>query len=137
MDGIGRFGFGTTDDGSVADAAPATNGDRRRKRDSLFLTAQLTIAGDPGPVEVRVRNLSEGGLMIESERVVAQGTAVALQVRGVGDVTGEVAWCTAGRIGVAFDRRIDPRRARKPVGNGARTPDYAKPLLHCKAPPRR
>ena len=100
---------------------------RARKRDSLFLAARLTIAGKTH--DVRVRNLSEGGLMAEYAAPVTTGTVVALEVRGVGEVTGHVAWSTDGRIGIAFDHPIDPARARKPVGTGASKSTVPRPLV--------
>lgn len=89
---------------------------RVRARDSLFLMAQLQFAGETKVRDVRVRNLSEGGLMVDCVSVKDPGTAVTLDVRGIGKVAGKVAWCTEGRIGIALDRPIDPRKARKPVG---------------------
>lgn len=88
---------------------------RHDSRDSLFLVARLAIAGRPGE-QVRVRNLSAGGLMAEYAAPVAVGTAVEVDLRGVGIVAGQIAWATDGRIGVAFDLHIDPLLARKPVG---------------------
>ena len=108
---------------------PAGDSARSRKRDSLFMTAQLHLGAAPNAVEVRVRNLSEGGLMVEYDRAVEPGAAVMLEMRGLGEVTGTVAWCTRGRIGIALDEPIDPKRARKPIGAGAATPDYAKPIV--------
>jgi hypothetical protein len=100
-----------------------------RNRDSLFLTARVRITGEAREHEVRIRNLSEGGLMAELGRAVPVGIAATLQVRGIGEVTGRVAWCAEGRVGIAFDAPIDPKRARKPVGTGRKTPIYAKPLI--------
>jgi hypothetical protein len=88
---------------------------RSRSRDSLFLMAQLQFVGDAKIREVRVRNLSEGGLMVDCTSVKEPGTVVSLDLRGIGTVSGKVAWCTEGRIGIALDRPIDPRKARKPV----------------------
>lgn len=102
---------------------------RVKGRDSLFLTARLTLAGEREVREVRVRNLSEGGLMVEIGRDVTEDTVVILTLRGVGEVTGKIAWSAEGRIGIAFDRPINPMLARKPVGKGAGTPHYAKPQL--------
>ncbi len=98
---------------------------RSTARDSLLLSAQLRIAGEP-EATVRVRNLSAGGLMAEYAQPVDIGSAVEVDVRGVGWVGGRVAWAAEGRIGIAFDREIDPMAARKPVGNGTHTPRYAK-----------
>jgi len=121
MDGdIGR-------EASDAGAEPVTK--RTRSRDSLFLVAQLRLAGEQTVREVRVRNLSEGGLMIELDRMVAAGTAVTLNLRGIGEITGKVAWGVEGRLGIALDAPIDPKKARKPVGiakPATSTPFYAK-----------
>ncbi len=87
---------------------------RGRKRDSLFLAARLRI-GDKPPTDIRVRNLSEGGLMIDNVPPMAIGTALVVELRNIGAVPGKVAWYTEGRAGVAFDATIDPVKARKPV----------------------
>ncbi len=97
-------------------ADDAAGSQRSKTRDSLFLMAQLRFAGEDTVREVRVRNLSEGGLMVDCERVKDTGTPVTLDVRGIGEVDGKVAWCTEGRIGIALDRTIDPKKARKPIG---------------------
>lgn len=102
---------------------------RQDTRDSLFLTADFRVAGSTSATQVRVRNLSAGGLMAEMPVGFDAGTKVEFDVRGVGWIAGQVAWSTAGRIGVAFDRPIDPMLARKPVGNGGHTPTYVKPIL--------
>lgn len=109
---------------SAADAL----GNRIGTRDSLFLVAQLRLGTEPRVREVRVRNLSERGLMLELDKVVAIATPVVLDLRGIGEIGGKVAWCTAGRIGVALDTPIDPKKARKVVGlpKPANTPFYAK-----------
>lgn len=99
------------------DAAPA---DAPRGRDSLFLAANLRIKGEKQATAVRVRNLSAGGLMAELPIPVNADAAIEIEVRGLGWVAGRVAWQTEGRIGVAFDKAIDPHRARKPVGTGGR-----------------
>ncbi len=122
MDSINR---GPLTPGTV----PAEDGQRKRKRDSLFLQASITLRDEPTARDVRVRNLSEGGLMAELGRVVDPGTPVAIELRGISDLTGKVAWCAEGRMGIVFDRKIDPRLARIPVGRGAKTPVYAKAPL--------
>lgn len=127
MDSSSRFPI--AGDGVDGEAAGGTTAGRARGRDSLFLMARLTIEGDRVTRDVRVRNLSEGGLMVELARSVAVGAAVMLELRGIGEVTGRVAWQAEGRIGVAFDEPIDPMLARKPVGKGPGTPFYAKPFL--------
>ena len=97
--------------------APSPHPKGARGRDSLLLRARLRQAGQGEAVEVRVRNLSEGGLMAELPLPLPVDAAVEVEVRGIGWLPGRVAWQTEGRTGIAFDRLIDPRRARKPVGS--------------------
>ena len=98
-------------------AEEAAERQRYEARDSLFLLAELRGPGQAA-LPVRVRNLSAGGLMAEYSGLLDNGSAVEIDVRGVGWVPGRIAWRAAGRIGVAFDMQIDPMLARKPVGAG-------------------
>ena len=120
MDSFGRV------DKAIEDG---TEGGRTRKRDSLFLSARLTLEGRARTHDVRIRNLSEGGLMAEYELPVEPGTAVTLEMRGLGELTGRIAWCTDGRLGIAFDYPVDPARARKPMGPRGATPSGVTPLI--------
>lgn len=105
-----RYSFETVTVGSD-DAATQRN----NSRDSLFLVAKLTVTGLPAE-QVRVRNLSAGGLMAEYPSPIEPGTTVLIDLRGIGEIRGRIAWATDGRIGIAFDNPIDPLKARKPVG---------------------
>ena len=103
---------------------------RSAKRDSLFLlTALADEAGQPLG-KARVRNLSETGLMADCEASFRDGDRIVVHLRGIGDVKGQVSWVRGDRIGMAFDERIDPQAARKPVsGNaGEGVPHYLRPL---------
>lgn len=103
---------------------------RQQNRDSLFLIAQFRESAKRRVVsQVRVRNLSAGGLMADYTAPIASGTAVELDVRGIGWIPGRVAWSEAGRIGVAFDHPVEPSLARKPVKAGAKGPVVVKPIL--------
>jgi hypothetical protein len=66
--------------------------------------------------------------MAELDEVLAIGTPVNMELRGVGQVSGRIAWQAEGRTGVAFDTPIDPLKARKPVG-GKRSPSYGAAAL--------
>lgn len=116
-------------DSMTALSADDFTGQRTGSRDSLLLTAQFRVSVDDKVAQVRVRNLSSGGLMAEYVGPVQSGTPVEIEVRGVGWVKGRIAWATDGRVGVAFDIEIDPMLARKPVGKGAQSTSYTKPSL--------
>lgn len=98
------------------EAVPAA--EPTRGRDSLFLSARLRFVGFPEAMTVRVRNLSPGGLMAElPDPLPTPDQPIEVEVRGIGWIPGRIAWQTEGRIGIAFDRDIDPQRARKPVSD--------------------
>ncbi|MFC3440943.1 PilZ domain-containing protein [Sphingobium rhizovicinum] len=109
----------------ISDRGPA----RAAPRDSLFLLTSLqTIDGDQLG-KARIRNLSATGLMADCERAVPTGTRVECDLRGVGKVTGTVAWAREDKIGMAFDTPIDPQLARKPVsgaGGQQSMPEYLR-----------
>lgn len=127
----GKIGHGMPLDGT-SKGGGSVGGDenrRQRERDSLLLVAQVRIAGETAAREVRVRNLSETGLMAELAKIVEVGTPVVVTLRGIGEVSGTVAWCTEGRMGISLDSPIDPLRVRKPVG----TAKPLSPLFNAKA----
>ncbi|HJQ17282.1 MAG TPA: PilZ domain-containing protein [Allosphingosinicella sp.] len=101
---------------------------RAAARDSLFLSATIRRAGETaeGINPVRVRNLSSVGMMADHNGTCVPGEQVIVTLRGIGSVSGKVAWVRASRIGVAFDSEIDPKLARKPVK--AMTKPAPKPI---------
>jgi hypothetical protein len=102
---------------------------RSSARDSLFLLTSIFSSDGVNLGKARVRNLSATGLMADCERAIPAGIDVVLELRGIGEVTGRVAWSREDKIGLAFDREIDPQLARKPVGAGkdrAAMPDYLR-----------
>ena len=121
-----------------------TSGQAKREldRDSLFLKANLKFVDGDDCGEVRIRNLSAGGLMAEAPVRAKRGDKVELELRNIGQVSGYVAWVAQGRFGVAFDYAIDPKLARKPVGQSKlELPRYLKqhaakstPLRHGQGP---
>jgi len=121
-----------------------TSGQPKREddRDSLFLKANLKFVDGDDCGEVRIRNLSAGGLMAEAPVHAKRGDKIELELRNIGRVTGYVAWVAQGRFGVAFDHTIDPKLARKPVGQSKiELPHYlkshsraAKPLRYGQKP---
>ncbi len=118
-----QFSYDPLAEGGVDDVAAH----RSDARDSLLLVAQFRTIGQNETIQVRVRNLSSGGLMAEVPKPIDIGTMVEVDVRGVGWVAGRIAWVAAGRAGVAFDHLIDPQAARKPVGV-SKAPVKDKPI---------
>ena len=85
---------------------------RKMNRDSVLLKAVLRFSNAREEYEMRIRNLSAGGLMAEVPNGRSRGERVYVKIQNIGWVG---AWAIDGRIGVAFDKVINPKDARIPV----------------------
>jgi hypothetical protein len=105
---------------------------RNISRDSLFLMAEVRLSGDQAEHRVKVRNLSSGGMLAEGGPAVVRGSNVSIQLRNIGWVDGVIAWVQEERFGIAFEKEIDPKLARAPVGSGdLHAPRFTRPAgLH-------
>ena len=110
---------------ATTDADAAFESLRSEPRDSMFLMAAMRRSGS-AEVQVKVRNLSPGGMMAESPVNFSRGDLIETDLRGIGTVAGKIAWTAGGRVGVQFDSPIDPRLARKPV-SGNPQPQLVRP----------
>lgn len=110
---------------------------QRAKRDSMFLlTSIIRETGEElGPA--RVRNVSATGLMADCDCALAKDDRLIIPLRGIGQVSGHVAWTLGNRVGVAFDQPIDPQLTRKSVqGNQPdNVPAYLRYLSHGRRRP--
>ena len=85
---------------------------RRAARDSVFLFAALRVAGEDAEHRVKVRNLSETGLMAEGDARIRPGSTVTIELRNIGQVEGSVAWVMGSRFGVMLSNPLDPLKVR-------------------------
>lgn len=86
----------------------------REPRQRLMRRALMALGGQV--IEVRLRNISASGTLVECERPVSPGRHLTLDIVGVGPVSGTVRWAQAGRFGIQFDDSFDlSRLAPKPV----------------------
>ena len=111
---------------------------RQLGRDSLFLMADLRLAGQDGEHRVKVRNLSAGGMMAEGSVKVTRGLKLDINLRNIGWVEGFVAWVQDNRFGIAFAQDIEPKVAREsqttPTDDGV--PRFVRPLVTFVDPAR-
>jgi hypothetical protein len=91
---------------------------RERTRDSLFMGAKVTIGSSSVAVSTVVRNLSDGGMMIDSPAGIQKDQRITTHLKHVGDVQGSVAWVHNGRAGIMFDTKIDPEEVRSGLKKG-------------------
>ncbi len=101
---------------------------RNIPRDSLFLMAHLRLEGQDVSHQVKVRNLSAGGMMADGDVRVVRGMMVSVELRNIGWVEGSVAWIQDNRFGIAFREEIDAKRVRAmpQAGNEHSAPRYTR-----------
>jgi hypothetical protein len=106
-------------------------------RDSLFLLATVRIEQKSERHRVRVRNLSDGGMMAEGSNIrVQRGHRVIVELRNIGEVMGSVAWVQDDRFGIAFEAEVDSQQARRPLDAEADPAlGLLQPSLAHRAPP--
>jgi hypothetical protein len=97
---------------------------RGQNRDSLFVKAVLRFPVSGDEKEVRVRNISSGGLMAEAPLRTPRGDPIEVQLRNIGWVSGKVAWVAESRFGIAFDYPIDPKMLSVRESSGYEIPRY-------------
>jgi EAL domain-containing protein (putative c-di-GMP-specific phosphodiesterase class I) len=101
----------------------------RPPRHRLLRNGLLEAAGEQ--LAVRLRNISEGGAMIESDRPLAPQACVLLDLEDAGRLEAQVRWCQRGQIGVQFAKPFELRRLAPPKPGAAGlkmlTPAYLTP----------
>lgn len=121
---------------TIGDLATMTGVETRSvTRDSLFLLANVRVEQKGDQARVRVRNLSDGGMMGEGAVQISRGNRVEVELRNIGTVMGTVAWVQDQRFGVAFDEEIDSNAARAPSSNSEQHTQFSGHVSHAHRPP--
>jgi hypothetical protein len=79
-------------------------GKRRTKRNRVLLAAKMHVRG--AEMDVRLRDLSQKGALVECTNVPPAGTEVVFH-RGSISVPARIAWIAANRAGLEFAYMID------------------------------
>ncbi len=108
---------------------------RSVSRDSLFLLANVRIEQETDQHRVRVRNLSDGGMMGEGTLRVKRGNRVEIELRNIGKIGGSVAWVQDQRFGIAFDEEVDSQMSRKPSADDIADPKAASSTSYAHRAP--
>jgi diguanylate cyclase (GGDEF)-like protein/PAS domain S-box-containing protein len=92
----------------------------REPRHRLMRRAITSINGQT--VEVKLRNISSMGALVDCPLAVAPGTELSINIIGVGPVRGLVRWAQSNKFGVLFDGQFDLARLapKKAKPNDAR-----------------
>ena len=108
----------------------------RPPRHRMIRTGTLEIGGDALPV--RLRNISEGGAMIECDRDLTPATDVRLDLDEAGTLDAEIRWSARGQAGMRFAAPFTLSRLARRAGLRAApklvTPAYLDPVQPPVAP---
>jgi hypothetical protein len=77
----------------------------REPRHRLMRRAIAMIDGEQ--IELRLRNISSMGALVECSASVSPGTELTIDIVGVGPVRALVRWAQSGKFGVQFERQFD------------------------------
>jgi len=104
---------------------------RKSNRTPVMLSATLEMAGQAQAVVLR--NLSEGGALVEGKWLPAQGSMV-LFVRNELRVPARVAWVEGTYAGVAFECRLERSEVLREVPKPKEKfePQFRRPGLACR-----
>jgi hypothetical protein len=92
---------------------------RRSKRSLVLLAAKVRTKN--GDVEVRLRNLSQKGALLEADLPPKVGTDLVFE-RGETVVKARVAWVSDHRFGIEFDEPIEESEVLVHVGRAKPIP---------------
>ena len=89
----------------------------REPRQRLMRRAIAAINGET--TEIRLRNISAMGSLVECDQSVSPGMSLTIDIVGVGPVVGTVRWAQKGKFGVQFTEQFDLGRlaAKQPKAN--------------------
>lgn len=104
---------------------------RRSRRSPVLLTATIYVGGLP--VSVKLRNLSEEGALIESDRLPPEGTETVFE-RKETRLNGRVVWVHGNYAGVAFDTLLKREEVLRhiPAPKPRTRIDYKRPGFACR-----
>ena len=96
----------------------------RESRHRLMRRAITAIEGET--IEVKLRNISSMGALVECDLAVAPDSELTIDIVGVGPVRGIVRWAQSGKFGVQFDSQFDLARLA-PKKEKPREPSVFRP----------
>lgn len=90
------------------DLGDAGQFEHSEKRYGVVLSAQIVGDECPEPVSIRICNISAGGLMAIVPPTMTFGGCITVVIRHVGKLLGRIVWRQKDKVGIKFDKEIDP-----------------------------
>lgn len=107
------------------------NQNRKNRRSHVFLKAELELSGRT--VEVKLRNLSAEGALIEGDDLPIEGSQLLFR-KGDLKVPGRIAWLRDYRAGVSFAQPLAPEQLMRhvPTPKPKSLPQSKRPAIRSK-----
>jgi hypothetical protein len=104
---------------------------RRSRRSPVLLAASIEVGGCP--VQVKLRNLSEEGALIEGDCLPPEGSTTFFRRNDL-RIKGRIAWVAGHHAGVAFARLLkrDEVLRNVPAPRTPLRPEFRRPGLACR-----
>lgn len=101
---------------------------RRQRRSNVLLTATLELSGRA--LEVKLRNLSAEGALVEGESLPVEGAEIRFRRHELA-VSGRVVWVRGNRAGVSFHDKLSPEALLRhvPTPRPRVVPEFRRPGL--------
>jgi hypothetical protein len=101
---------------------------RRQRRSNVLLTATLELPGRS--LDVRLRNLSAEGALVEADGLPQQGTEIIFR-RGDLTMAGKLVWAGKGRARIRFAAPLPPEALLRhvPVPRPRPLPAFRRPAV--------
>ena len=117
----------------ASESAPPTEvaGFSRPPRHRLIRTGRLQWDGNA--LDVRLRNISPGGAMIECERPIPPETRVELDLAESGVLGAEVRWSQHGQVGLRFDSAFELRKLAQARRAEAAPSRWSRPIISIRS----
>lgn len=105
---------------------------RRARRSHVLMAASIEAGGVT--IQVKLRNLSPEGALVEAVQLPAVGSLVMFRKKEL-NLAGRVAWVAAGRAGIAFETLLDPEAVMRHVPRSKPQPklDFRRPRITASA----
>jgi len=102
---------------------------RRQRRSQVFIAAALELSG--GSHDVKVRNLSVDGALVEGDHLPVEGSEVVFRRQEL-NVPARVIWVRAPRAGLAFKEPLPPEAVLRHIltPRPRVLPEFRRPGLH-------
>jgi len=102
---------------------------RRQRRAQVFMAAALELSG--GSHEVKLRNLSADGALVEGDHLPVEGSEVVFRRQELA-APAKVIWVRDRRAGLAFKKPLSPEAVLRhvPTPRPRVLPDFRRPGFH-------